>query len=517
MNPDDDLRKMRGQTGAEPVARAPAAARGGSTPLKAARSQRTNQEEPDLETLLAPPEQVLSTLNRDGTRRWLRPRVSRGRFLTARRLVAYFLIVIFALIPHVDLYGKPLILVDVAHRRFTFFGATFLPTDTALLALFMLGTFIAVFLLTALLGRVWCGWACPQTVYLEFLYRPLERLFDGVGGRGGPTGQPRSGWRSALLYLCYLVVSLFLAHTFLSYFVGVEALERWVRQSPLEHPGSFAVMVVTTGLMMFNFCYFREQTCIVACPYGRFQSVLLDRDSLIISYDELRGEPRGKLRHRDGAPAPTGDCVDCGLCVVTCPTGIDIRKGLQMECVGCAQCIDACDAVMDKVKRPRGLIRYTSQARLRGERGRILRGRVGVYSLAFLVVAGAFSALLVAWPTATVEVLRGLGLPYSELPDGSVANPVRIKIQNRSERAAAYAVNIEGLDGARLRLEPNPIRIEAGHAHTASALIIRERSTVKASAVECRIRVRDEANFDTAVRFLLLGPPPGAEQPHATP
>ena len=224
--------------------------------------------------------------------------------------------------------------------------------------------------MTALAGRMWCGWMCPQTVYMEFVFRPIERFFDGPPGAGhrpGPKaddaadGWPstRSIWRSPL----------YLAHTFLAYFVGVEELARWVRRSPLEHPISFLVMVVVTGLMMFDFSYFREQTCLVACPYGRLQSVMLDRDSLIVSYDPCRGEPRRKLRDRHdggGAPSGAGDCIDCGLCTDTCPTGIDIRDGLQMECVACTQCIDACDAVMTRIGKPKGLIRLSSQAAIAG-------------------------------------------------------------------------------------------------------------------------------------------------------
>lgn len=470
-------------------------------------------DNPDLPSLLAAPEVVLSTLNRDGTRRWLRPRLSRGRYLAARRVVAYGLIALFALIPHLQINGKPAMLLDVLHRRFTLFGATFLPTDTVLLALFMLGVFVGIFLFTALVGRVWCGWACPQTVYLEFLYRPLERLFEGTRGRGGQPAGALAGWRAALLYLCYVLASLFLAHTFLAYFVGVDELARWVQRSPLEHPGSFAVMAVTTGLMIFNFCYFREQTCVLACPYGRFQAAMLDGDSLVISYDERRGEPRGKLRRGVALPqAPRGDCVDCGLCVATCPTGIDIRRGLQMECVGCAQCIDACDAVMARVGRPRGLIRYTSPARLRGERGRILRGRVLAYAAILIAATTALAALLATWPTADVEVLAGPGLPYNLLPDGSIANPLRLKITNRGYQPADYEVTLEGVTG-RLDLRPNPIHLDPGQTQTAGALVVRPRGSVTTERAECRIRVRDGVGFDGAFRHVLLGParPAGTE------
>ncbi|HLB37401.1 MAG TPA: 4Fe-4S binding protein, partial [Gemmatimonadales bacterium] len=220
---------------------------------------------------------VLPTLNQDGTRRWLRPKLSRGRFFRRRRGLAWVLIALFALIPYLRLNGKPLILLDVVRRQFTMFGTTFLPTDTVLLMLLLVGIFLAIFWLTAVYGRVWCGWACPQTVYMEFLYRPIERLIEG--GSRAQSDLDRRGWalRRLIKHAVFVGLSLFLAHTFLAYFVGVEELRRWVTRSPVEHPAAFLVMATTTALMFLDFGWFREQVCMVACPYGRLQSVLLDR------------------------------------------------------------------------------------------------------------------------------------------------------------------------------------------------------------------------------------------------
>lgn len=474
--------------------------------------------------LLQPEEQVLTTLNADGTRRWLKPRVSRGRFLTARRWTAYGLIALFTLLPHIPINGKPAMFLDVAHRQFTLFGATFLPTDTKLLALLMLSVFVTIFLLTALLGRVWCGWACPQTVYLEFVYRPLERWLEGTAGRGGRPGRTPSAASRVVMYAAYLLISMFLAHTFLAYFVGVEALSEWVRRSPLEHPGSFAVMAVTTALMMFNFCYFREQTCLVACPYGRFQSVLLDRDSMIIGYDARRGEPRQKLssagraggaaERRDASAtageegdARGGDCIDCHLCVSTCPTGIDIRKGLQLECVACAQCIDACDAVMEKIGRPRGLIRYTSERRVAGEQGRVVRGRVVFYTLGLLAAGTLLTYFLSTRQPADIAVLRGQGLPFNVLPSGEIANAVRIKITNRGERPAAYTVRLAGESRAVLATEtPLPVNLKPGESQTVNAIVTAPRAMFEDGHASVVLHVADDGRFATNVKHGLLGP-----------
>ena len=267
--------------------------------------------------ILPPEEHVLSTLEADGSRRWLKPKLSRGNLWTRRRILGYVLIAIFTLIPFIEVNGNPLVLLDLGARRFTILGFTFLPTDTLLLAIFMVGLLLSVFLFTALFGRVWCGWACPQTVYMEFLFRPVERFFDGTVGRGGPMKKV-APWRTAAKYVVYFLLSCYLANTFLAYFVGVDKLKVWMTQSPLEHPESFAVMAFVTFAMMVDFCYFREQMCLIACPYGRFQSVLLDQNSLIVAYDENRGEPRGKkskgrgTERGDEDSGIVGDCVDCG-------------------------------------------------------------------------------------------------------------------------------------------------------------------------------------------------------------
>lgn len=466
-----------------------------------------------LDTAPESQEGPLSSLERDGRRRRLYPRVSPGRFLLARRLFAYVLIAVFTLLPYVEINGKPSILLDIVQRQFTFFGKTFLPTDTTLLALLLVSVVVAVFLLTALLGRVWCGYACPQTVYMEFVYRPLERLFDGPPRRRGKPGTKRSISRTAAKYVVFLLISMFLAHTFLAYFVGVEALQRWVLQSPLEHPTSFMVMLVTTALMVFDFCYFREQTCIIACPYGRLQSVLFDRDTLVISYDPKRGEPRGKPKRRREAPSATshrdqqrGDCVDCDLCVDTCPTGIDIRDGVKMECIGCAQCIDACDRVMDRLGRPRGLIRYSSQARIAGEGSRIIRPRVIIYPLILVVLAVVFSVALSGQKSADVTLLRGLGMPFVKLATGEISNQVRLKITNRGVRPAAYSVEIVGGTPGRLIVDETPFTVEAGKSRTQALLIVEPESVFVGGTYSITLRVADGGDFSEELTCRLFGP-----------
>jgi len=488
---------------------------------------------PDAPSIQEGASSVLSTLNDDGSRRWINPRPSQGRFLTRRRAVAIGLIALFSMLPPVQIGGKPAILLDLATRRFTFFGLTLLPNDTLLLALFLVSLFLTVFFVTAIFGRIWCGWACPQTVYMEFVFRPIERFFDGTPGRAAKGGFKGSPFAKLLKYLTYLAIAGFLAHTFLAYFVGVDTLETWMTRSPLEHPASFMVMLATVALMLFDFTFFREQTCIVACPYGRFQSVLLDRFSWIVAYDRRRGEPRGKGKGGDVSlsvlsAAPRGDCVDCGLCVATCPTGIDIRNGLQMECVHCTQCIDACAAVMTKLGKAAGLIRYASQSELAGETpaGKIrLRPRLVVYPAIVLVLLSAAVAVLAFRGPLSASIVRTRGGTFSQLPSGVITNPVGIKLINRLETPCTYtltAVARTSASAAQLRFpdEAATIRLDAGEARIVNTVVEADAASFVNGAMPIMISILDANGRSVADRtYTLLGPMKrfDAQPEHKTP
>ncbi|RMH12205.1 MAG: cytochrome c oxidase accessory protein CcoG [Planctomycetota bacterium] len=464
-----------------------------------------------MDTLLQPEERVLSTLNPDGSRRWLKPRPSPGKWLRARRVVAWLLIVIFTALPYITINGKPAILLDILAREFTFFGKTFFATDTLLLGLFMMIVFVSIFMITALAGRVWCGWACPQTVYMEFVYRPIERLFDGKPGTRAKPGS--SGFRKLLKYVCYVLVSAFLAHTFLSYFVGVENLRHWIFGSPLDHPIAFLVVLFTTALMLFDFGFFREQTCIVACPYGRFQSVMLDRSSLIVGYDRNRGEPRGPLkRRRKGgdvsltvAQESQGDCIDCTMCVQTCPTGIDIRDGLQLECIHCAQCIDACDAVMDRIGKPRGLIRYTSQEALDHGKRKLLRARLIIYPLLLLVLISAFVGVLLTKSGAEASIIRESGNLFNIVQDGQIMNQARIRITNRSSSTVTYSASIASPEGVRIELTPETLTLEPNKMDSMMARIIARPELFTTSPIDVYVRVTGSDGFEKELHFSAHG------------
>lgn len=465
--------------------------------------------------LLQPEERVLSTLEADGRRRWIHPRLAKGKLWRRRLIVAWGLIAFFTILPWTTVGGEPTVLLDIVRRRFTIFGFTFLPTDTVLLAIAVLTAFLSIFFATAVLGRVWCGWGCPQTVYLEFVFRPIERFFMGRTGVGGKPTKAVPTWRYVAMYAMFLAICLHLANTFLAYFVGVENLNRWIWTStPVQHPGPFALVVFVAGLMMFDFAYWREQMCIIGCPYGRFQSVLLDRQSLVVSYDKRRGEPRGRGRKADALSLPVltaavpaaGDCVDCTMCVQVCPTGIDIRQGLQLECINCAQCIDACDAVMAKLHRPLGLIGYSSQAAIEGEQPRRLRPRVVLYPTLIALLATLFVVLLSTKPTADVTVLRSLGRPFVVTDAGEVENTLRVKITNRTDEPQRYRVTVKDRPELRVVSSLAEIEVAAGESRTEALHIVGPDSAFRGGKLDATLRVTDTRGLDVEHDCRLLGP-----------
>lgn len=468
-----------------------------------------------------PGHRALPALNADGSRFAIRPRLSPGRFLRRRRLVGYALIALFVALPHLRLGDRPPLLVDLVHREIAILGAVFRPSEGALLMLLGLAVALAVFFVTSMWGRIWCGYGCPQTVYLELVFRPLERWLEGPPARQRQLDARRGTWRRKLKWLIYAALAFALANVFLSYFVPTDQLWRWISSSPARHPGGFTVVAAVTALMFFDFTYFREQTCTVACPYGRLQSVLLDRRTLVVGYDAARGEPRGKAGKRTpgeghGAAAAakaTGACVDCGACVATCPTGIDIREGLQMECIGCAQCVDACDAIMDKLGRARGLIRYASGAELAGEPRRRLRARVVIYPALLALVLGALVIRLAGRGDTELWVLRNDEAAFQELGDGHVSSLVRLKIENRGAAAHRYQLALAGDVAAQLVVSQPRLEVAAGSSTIATAFVLSPAAGFHGGTRQTALEVRQDGALLARLPVTLLGPEHAAAPP----
>lgn len=424
---------------------------------------------------------------------------------------------VFFAVPHLRFGGQPLFLMDLPHRTFILMGYTFLPTDTLLLMLVMASGVVGIFLITALFGRAWCGWACPQTVYLEFLFRPIGRWFDGgyTGSRNLDKKRKFFSPRRIAKYITFFLMALFVSNTLLAFFIGTDNLYRWMLSPPSEHPTAFFLVSLFTGIVWFNFTYFREQTCLIVCPYGRWQAALIDRQSVIVAYDEKRGEPR--MLGTTNRPADAGDCIACGSCVQTCPTGIDIRNGLQMECVHCTQCIDACDDVMVRVGKPKGLIRYSSQDAMAGMPRKLLRMRTVLYPAILVVMVGGLLVALITKDTADVTLLRGIGAPFAEEADGRIANQIRIKIANRGHDEAEYSIAVSGLTEAGLLSREvvivapeNPMKIAGGETRSTSMFIVVPRRVFVHGERDITLTVSDGKSVMQQLSWRLLGPSEGA-------
>lgn len=388
-----------------------------------------------------------STINqKDGSRNFLHPADVHGRFTRWRRVFALILVGIYLLLPWIPVNGHPAVFLDVLNRRFHLFGLTFAAQDLWMAFFFITGLGFSLFFITSLFGRIWCGWACPHSVFLEQVFRPIERLIEGdAAARKKLDAQSWNGEKIAkrgLKGIIYLAIAGLIAHMFLAYFISIPQLYQWMTQSPTEHWGAFVFMAVATGIIFLNFAWFREQLCLVICPYGRLQSALIDDDSMIIGYDEKRGEPRGKPQRglSAEASAKVGDCINCYRCVQVCPTGIDIRQGLQMECIGCANCIDACNAIMTKLNRPKGLIRYDSQTGLRGEKRRYIRPRIFIYAALMLLGATAFTLSAMQLRSANMNIVRMSGAPYF-ITDTTVRNQYMVRVINKTNEAKTFRIS----------------------------------------------------------------------------
>lgn len=431
----------------------------------------------------------LTTVTETGKRIWLYPKATHGRFTRYRAALAWVLLGLLFGLPWLEVNGLPVFLFNLLERRFVFFGVEFFPQDFHLVAIGLLAFIVFIMGFTVLYGRVWCGWACPQTVFMEFVFRRLEILIEGDhNARRRLDASPWTAekiWKKTGKHAAFFLVSFAIANTFLAYFIGKDALLAIVTDNPLNHLGGLAAMLLFTAVFYAVFAYLREIVCTVICPYGRLQGVLFDKKTIQVAYDYLRGEPRGKrLRIADGGlriksdssdknpqsaipnPYPrrpqSGDCVDCTLCVQVCPTGIDIRNGSQMECIGCTACMDACDEVMVKIDRPKGLIRYASTEGI--EQAKPLRAtpRILAYSGVLLGLLGVLAYLLLTRAPLETTLLRAPGLTYQQAPDGTVSNLYNVEFVNKTTQPVAVHLRLTDFPAARLEWVGQPLTLAPG-------------------------------------------------------
>lgn len=384
----------------------------------------------------------VTTIQEDGSRFFLHPADVRGFFSRHRKWTGLFLIGLYLALPWITIGGYPAVFLDVGGRRFHLFGYVLAFQDAWLLFFGITGLGFTLFFVTSLLGRLWCGWACPQTVFLEHVYRPIERLIEGDAVKRRKLDA--SPWTTEKILkrttkqIAFVVVSAVISHLFLAYYVSLPELWAMMHHAPSEHWGAFLFVFLFTAVNYFNFSWFREQLCIVICPYGRLQSALTDDNTMVIGYDEKRGEPRGKASDPNA-----GHCIDCNRCVQVCPTGIDIRQGLQLECIGCAACIDACDEIMAKLDRPKGLVRYDSLNGLEGKKTKWVRPRTILYSVLLLVGMTVATLAFSSVRPANMSVTRITGAPYI-VSDETVRNQFLVRVVNKQDQSESFVLDLFG-------------------------------------------------------------------------
>jgi cytochrome c oxidase accessory protein FixG len=449
----------------------------------------------------------LGIVEKSGKRKWVYPKKPKGRFHRARAVVAFFLLAVLFSVPFIKVNGQPYMMFDIVNRKFILFGFPFGPHDFFLLGLTMIATIVFIFLFTAVYGRIFCGWICPQTVFMEMVFRKIDYWIEGDHkNQKRLNDSPWTGekiLKKGAKYALYFIISFLVSNMLLAWIIGTDELWKIVTD-PIElHLGGFIAMMLFTGLFYWIFIWFREQACILVCPYGRLQGVLLDPNSVVITYDFVRGEPRGKIQRN--AERTNGDCIDCKECVVVCPTGIDIRNGTQLECVNCTACIDACDYVMEKIRKPKGLIRYDSHNAIKEKRRRIFTPRVIGYSTLQILLVGLLSYFLATRSDVDVTILRTPGMFYQEQAHDEVSNLYDIKLLNKTFEPQRIDLKLLA-DKGEIKLLSDAIVIPPQEASQAKMFVLLEKDEIKKMNTPIEIAVFANGKEIHRIATSFLGP-----------
>ncbi|MFQ6614372.1 MAG: cytochrome c oxidase accessory protein CcoG [Fidelibacterota bacterium] len=449
----------------------------------------------------------IATVNKQGKRVWIYPKKPSGRFYRARTWVSYILLLILFSGPFITIGGNPALLLDIIHRKFYILGFPFWPHDMYLFGLGIIILIIFIILFTAVFGRVFCGWICPQTIFMEMVFRKIEYWIEGDAQQqrrlnAAPwTGQKI--FKKGLKFSIFYGISFLVGNTFLAYIIGKDALWDIVTAPPGEHLTGLVAMIIFSLIFFGVFAWFREQVCVMVCPYGRLQGVLLDQNSIVVHYDFVRGEPRGKGK-RTG-DSTLGDCVDCHQCVDVCPTGIDIRNGTQLECVNCTACMDACDNIMDKVSRPRGLIRYASFNSIQNGISRLMNPRVAGYSVVLGLLITLFSILVAGRSVVDVTVLRTPGVLYQEMEDGSIRNLYNIDVINKQEEPVTITLRLFEPEVGTASLV-NELTVEGNDLLQSAFFVALPRDAIRTSPVPLQIEVQANGRTVKVISTAFVGP-----------
>lgn len=461
---------------------------------------------PVLETQSAGSESfrdATSTISK-GKRMWLFPKKQTGKIFRWRNYIAYVLLGFLILWPFVKYDGHPVFLFNVLERKFIFFGIPFWPQDFFLFGLTMVTLIVFIIFFTSIFGRWWCGWSCPQTIFMEFIFRKIEYWIEGDSHQQRLLAE--SNWNGRKIRIktikvfIFYIISFLIANIFLAYIIGSDELYKIATEPISQHLGGFIAIIVFSFVFFFVFAYMREQVCLVVCPYGRLQGVLLDKDSIVVAYDHVRGEPRGKVSNLNG------DCIDCKLCVNVCPTGIDIRNGTQLECINCAACIDACDSIMTKVNKPEGLIRYSSSDSIEKRNPFKFTARMWAYLFVFTLLFSIVSIFIIRRPDVETTVLRAPGQLFMKQPDGKISNLFTVTLVNKTFHDQDVELKLVNFN-AELKLEgQQSLHILKDGSLNEPFLIIADEELIKKNKNPITIEVYSKGKLIDVVKSTFIGP-----------
>ena len=453
----------------------------------------------------------ISTVDEHGKRVWVYPKKPKGRFYDYRKWLSYALLVILFGLPWLKINGDPLFLFDILNRKFILFGITFVPQDFHIFVIAMLIFILIIALFTVVFGRLFCGWICPQTIFMEMVFRRIEYWIEGDYTKQRKLDKQPWNREKVLKkgskHIIFYAIAFLIGNTFLAYIIGIEELKSIITDPPSEHIAGLTAMVLFSTAFYFVFARFREQVCTNVCPYGRLQGVLLDRQSVVVAYDYKRGEKRGKIRKGEDRDATEkGDCIDCKQCVQVCPTGIDIRNGTQLECVNCTACIDACDSIMDKVGFDRGLIRYASEEQIAEEKKFHFTTRSIAYSVVLVLILGLLGSLLAMRTEVETSILRTPGMLYQDQGDNKISNLYNIKIINKTNEAMPIHLELLDENGSIKMVGNEELQVDEQGVVESALFLIYDRSNIEQMKMPVTIGVYSGDELIEEVDTYFLGP-----------
>lgn len=450
----------------------------------------------------------LSNVDKKGKRLWIFPKKPKGKFYDYRTWLSWFFMALMFSGPFLKFEGRPLLLLNVLERKFIILGMVFWPQDLNLFALLMLSFILFIVLFTILFGRVWCGWACPQTIFLEMLFRKVEYFIEGDYMQQKKLMEqdwnPEKIRKRVLKHGIFWLLSFVIANTFLGYIIGIDELKLLVTDGPMAHIGKFASLLIFTTVFYFVFARLRELVCVFICPYGRLQGLMLDKNSMVVAYDYVRGEPRHKIKKDE--EKGKGDCIDCKMCVHVCPTGIDIRNGTQLECINCTACIDACDEVMVKVNRPKGLVRFASVNNIKEGAKLGLNLRNGAYGVVLAALFGVFLYLLITRKQVETTLLRTPGMLFQKQANGKVSNLYTIEFVNKTFDELPIELKLIEPKGDIKFTDGKDLMVHKESVGKTSFFLLRDSSDITAISTPVVIQVWSKDKLIEEVKSKFNGP-----------